>query len=108
MRLDDDALEYLWWRDADMTFDPTGSTVVLEVDGTPRAMTWQGSPVQVGSGSSAKWVQTARTNMKFAGSAVSVTNPDIQLTVGRHMAQPIVTTADGQKVPGPEFPIDVK
>lgn len=104
MRLDDDARTYLWWRNGEMTADPAGSTVALEVDGTLRTMVWDGTAVQSGS----KWIVTARTTMKFAGSAATVSGSDVQLTVGRHMAQPIVTTADGQTVPGPEFPIDVK
>ncbi|MGZ4521923.1 MAG: hypothetical protein ACXVXO_00685 [Mycobacteriaceae bacterium] len=104
MRLDDDAKTYLWWRSGELTADPTGSTVALEVDGTQRAMVWDVPAVQSGT----KWIVTARTTMKFAGSAATVSGTDVALTPGRHIAQPIVTTADGQVVAGPEFPIDVK
>lgn len=104
MRLDDDALLYFYW-DAELTFDPAGSSVVLEVDGVQKAATWQGTAVVSGT----KWLRTARTDMRFAGSAVTPVAPDVQLTVGRHPAQWLITpTADGQKVPGTSFPIDAK
>lgn len=103
MRLDDDALVFVTW-DAELSADPTGSTVELEVDGVRRSATWQGSPVQSGS----SWRQTARTNGKLGGTNSTPGGSDVKLTAGRHMAQFIVTTADGQVVPATEFPIDVR
>ena len=103
MKLDDDALLNLFW-DATLTFDPTGSTVVLEVDGTQHAATWLAAPVQSGG----SWTQTARTTARFAGSAVTVSGSDVQPATGRRMCQWLVTTADGQRVPSQEFALDVK
>ncbi len=101
MKLDEDAKVYVWW-DAELTVDPTGSTVVIEIDGTSRAMTWQGSPVSAGG----KWTQTARTTDKVAGSTVTPGAGLIVLTAGSHTTKPLVTTADGQVVPGPNGRID--
>jgi hypothetical protein len=96
MRLDDDAKVFLF-ADLTLSVDPTGSTVELEVDSTRYAMTWQGSPASSGG----KWTQTARTNVKFAGSAQTVTGGDVKLTAGRHDTQPIVTLSDGQVLAAP-------
>jgi hypothetical protein len=96
MRLDEDAKEYLWW-DAELTFDPTGSTVEIEVDGTRYAMAWQGSPVVVTAGK--KWTQTARTTTKFAGSTVTPGAGVVVLTPGTHTLKPVTTPTDGQVVP---------
>ena len=101
MNLDDDARVNIRW-DASLTFDPTGSTVELEVDGTRHAMSWQGSPVSAGG----RWTQRALTNDRFCGSAATPIGSDVALTVGSHPAQPIVTTADGQVVPGTLSRID--
>lgn len=103
MRLDDDGRVYLY-SDLTLTVDPTGSTVKLEVDGVLHNMSWQEEPVVSGS----TWRQTARTVAMFCGSAVTPTGSDVQLTVGRHMSQPIVTAADGQIIPGSQIPIDVR
>lgn len=103
MRIDDDARTYLWWRDGEITADPTGATVELKIDATKYAMTWEGAAVQSG----ASWVVTARTTFRFAGSLATISGTDVRPAVGRHMAQPIITTTDGQVVTGPMFPVDV-
>ncbi len=103
MRIDEDARLNISW-DATLTFDPTGSTVVLAIDGTPYAMAWQGTPVAA----SGTWTQTARTTARFCGSLATPLAGDVKLAVGRRMGEPIVTLADGQIVPCyPEIPIDV-
>lgn len=101
MKLDEDTKVFLFW-DADLSVDPTSSTVEIEVDGTRHAMTWQGSPVQAG----ARWTQTARTTEKFAGSTVTPGASIVVLTVGSHTIKPVVTTADGQIVVGRQDRID--
>lgn len=101
MNLDNDAQVYLWW-DADLTANPTGSTVVYELDGVSKGMTWQGSPVQVGS----RWTQTARSVDKVAGSSVTPAAGLNVLTSGSHTVKPIVTLSDGQVVPGLKDRID--
>lgn len=104
MRIDNDSRVMIWW-DAELTFDPAGSTVALKVNGVTHAMTWQGTP----SGSGTKWTQTARTTAAFIGSSRVVTGSDVALTVGRHVGEPVVTLADGQVVPCyPTIPIDVE
>ena len=106
MRLDDDARQYIY-ADLTLTVDPTDSTVVLKVDDTDHAMVWQGDSVQTAPEPAARWTQTARTVEKFCGSAVTP-GPDVQLTVGRHLAQVIVSTADGQELPASQFDINVR
>lgn len=102
MNIDDDAKLYLWW-DATLTFDPTGSTVEIEIDATRYPMTWQGAPVAAAG----SWTQTARTTSMFAGSNAGTVGAPVVLTVGRHLGQPIVSVG-GQVVPcQPSVPIDV-
>lgn len=95
MNLDQDAQVYLWW-DADLTVTPAGSTVTFELDGVSKPMTWQGSPVAVGT----RWTQTARSTDKIAGSTVTPAAGLNVLTAGYHTVKPIVVLADGQVVPG--------
>lgn len=103
MRIDDDARLYLWW-DAVLTFDPSSATVELDVDGTRYAMTW----IDTAANDGTRWTRTARTTAKFIGSAMTISGSDVKLTVGRHIAEPIVSTADGQVVPSSSpVPIDV-
>lgn len=102
MRLDDDARVFISW-DAEITADPTGSTVELEVDSTRYAATWQASPVVAGT----VWRQTARTTKKFCGTSATA-GSDIGLTAGPHPAQWIVTMPDGQVLPATGFRIDVQ
>lgn len=103
MRVDNDARLFISW-DATLTFDPAGTSVVLNIDGTPYTMTWQGVAVAVG----ATWTQTARTGVKFAGSTAPIAGTDVRLTAGRHTCEPVVTLGDGQIVPCyPTIPIDV-
>lgn len=104
MRIDDNARVYIWW-DAELTFDPAGSTVALKIAGVSHAMAWQAAP----SGAGTKWTQTARTTAAFIGSARGAAGSDVALTVGRHVGEPVVTLADGQVVPcHPTIPIDVE
>jgi len=103
VRIDDDARLYIWW-DATLTFDPATATVELDVDGTRYPMTWQGAAVSAGG----KWTRTARTSAMFVGTARTVSGSDVKLTAGRHVAEPIVTAADGQVVPvSYPTPVDV-
>lgn len=90
MRIDDDQKTYLFW-DADLSFDPTGSTPAIEVGGTSYAMAWQGTPVQSGT----SWTQTARTTQKFCGSSATASGSDVKLPRGVYPAQVLLTTADG-------------
>lgn len=101
MNLDNDAQVYLWW-DADLTSTPAGSTVTFELDGTSKPMTWQGSPVQVGT----RWTQTARSTDKLAGSTVTAGAGLVVLTSGKHTVKPLVVLSDGQVVPGLKDIID--
>ena len=96
MILDDDAKLYLY-SPVELTVDPTGSTVELEVGSTRYAMAWQGSPV-AGIG---KWTQTARTTAKFCGSSTTAVGTDVKLAAGIYDLQVIVTPTDGQVIPGP-------
>lgn len=86
MIIDDDAKVFIYW-DATLTFDPTTSTVELDISGTRYAMTWQGSPVVVGN----KWLQTAKTTQLFRGSSANNTNSPVALTPGTYLGEPIVT-----------------
>lgn len=100
MILDSDALVYLSWAGTGLTFDPAGSTPSVKIDGVSYPMSWVGAPTQTAA--------TARTTSLFAGTAVSSAGA-VQLTAGRHVAKPIVRTADGQEVPSSEeTPIDVE
>lgn len=103
MRIDDDARLYIWW-DATFTFDPTDATVELDVDGTRYPMTW----TTTAAGSGSQWTRTARTTAKFVGRSRTAAGGEVALTAGRHMAEPIVSTVDGQIVPiAYPAPIDV-
>jgi hypothetical protein len=95
MKIDRDAQLYIYW-DAVIDADPTGSTVVLEVDETPYGMDWMGTPVRTGVST---WFQTARTQMRFLGSGRTPTGSDVQLTAGAHVGKPVVTFIDGQSLP---------
>lgn len=95
MRIDDDARMFIWW-DATLTFDPAAATVELDIDGIRYPMTWIDTAVWDGDKS---WTRTARTTSKFIGTGRTATGSDVALTKGRHAAEPIVTTADGQVVP---------
>lgn len=104
MKIDDDARVHLWF-DGILSFDPATATIELDVDGTRYPMTWVDTAVWDGE---KEWRRTARTTGRFIGSARTPSGPDIQLTAGRHMAEPIVTSADGQVVPTAyPFPLDV-
>lgn len=95
MKIDDDARLFIWW-DATLTFDPADATVELDVDGVRYPMTWTDTAVW---DNDTRWTRTARTTSKFIGTGRTVSGSDVGLTKGRHMAEPIVTTADGQVVP---------
>lgn len=97
MKINDDARLFIWW-DAELTFDPATATAVeLEVDGTRYPMTWTGDAVEVVAGK--EWTRTARTEVSFIGTGRTATGTDVALGAGRHMAEPIVSAADGQVVP---------
>lgn len=102
MNIDDDERRYLWVP-AVCTADLAGATAVLEIDATQYAMSWDGNAAQSGS----SWTRLARTVKTFIGSSLTPGGNDVQLTAGRHLAQQIVTLADGQTVAGPQQPIDV-
>lgn len=72
-----------------LDFDPTGSTVELQVDDEWHAATWLGSPVH----QSGKWTQTARTNEYFAGPDVDPLDGAVELSDGlpRHRTKTRVT-----------------
>lgn len=104
MILDDDARVYLT-SPLQITVDPTGSTVELEVDnGTRYPMAWVGSPVAAGG----KWTQEAKTTYRFCGSNATVVGTDVALAVGQHSAQVLVTLSDGQVVPGKDDRLTIK
>lgn len=73
--------------DISVNFDPTGSTVELQIDSTWYPATWLGTPVLA----SGKWTQTARTNTYFAGPS-AVLGPAVLLALGRHLSQARITT----------------
>lgn len=75
--------------DMDLSYDPTGTTVELNIDGTWYPATWQGSPTPIGS----KWTQTALTTGYFAGPAVdagTVAGATV-LAAGNHVTETRVT-----------------
>lgn len=103
------ARRFIFWP-AIVDADPTGSTVTFEIlfngiptAGSPYAMTWQGSVVQVG----AVWAQTARTNLKFIGSTATA-GSDIKLTPGLYACRFLITLPDAQVVPGDQFRLVVQ
>ena len=89
--------------DMTLDFDPTGSTVEVEVDGTWYAATWIGSPVSA----SGRWMQTARTTAYFAGPAHAAPAGATVLATGRRYTQTRVT-ASGTTIVFDSTPIDVK
>lgn len=76
-----------------MDFDPAGASVAVEVDGTAYPMTWDGTAVPVGTA----WTRSAHTDAFFAGSA-RTPGPDVQLAVGSHPAQVLISKADGEVI----------
>ena len=94
MRLDSDARHPLTWHGT-MTADPTSATVALEVDEVVYAMAWDGAATE----SLAGWLRSAQTADMFCGSDVTPVGSDVQLVPGRHVAQVLVTLADGQVIP---------
>lgn len=103
MTIDDDERLYLFFDarcDADLTAAPS---VALEIGTTLYPMTWISDAVQSG----ATWTRRARTDKTFIGTSLSAGPNDAALGAGRHLAQPIVTLADGQTVAGPRSWIEV-
>ena len=86
MIIDDGAKLYIYW-DATLTFDPTTSTVQLQINNTYYAMAWQSTPVYSGG----KWRQTAKTTQLFGGSLADATNTPVLLGKGRFLGEPTVT-----------------
>lgn len=72
-----------------LDFDPTGSTVELQVDDEWYDATWLGSPVRLGE----KWTQTARTDGYFAGPDVETPDSAVVLSDGlpRHRTKTRIT-----------------
>lgn len=104
MRLDDDARVILGWE-AELTVDPAGSTVELEVGETTYPMVWVGEGVLRRD----VWVRRAQTvNMLRGTSAPADDESDIVLAAGVHQAEVIVTTLDGQRLPSQRFVIEVR
>ena len=102
MNIDKDGKIFLWF-DAELSFDPTGSTVALKVDGgTSHPMTWQGLPATTTTG----FKQTAKTDELFAGSLADTTNTPVILTTGIHICEPIVTKGN-QILSCPTFLVNV-
>lgn len=107
MILDDDARVYLT-SSLEVTVDPTGSTVELEVGSTRYPMAWVGSPVTATVKGVQVWRQDAKTTYRFCGSSATAAGTDVALTAGTHRAQPIVTLSDGQVLPGSSQRVEVQ
>lgn len=115
VRIDDDARVYIAFgrpgTPATFTVDATGAVVTLEVTlpggtaapGSPYATVWTVGPTQVGD----VWTGIATTTKYFTGTNVAATGQDVALGAGRSMGQFIATMSNGERLPGPEFPIDV-
>lgn len=89
-----------------MTFDPTGSTVALWLNGTSVSMSWAGVPILAADGT---WSQYARTNAMFSGTALLPPDPaDVALAAGRYIGTPVITLIGGQQVDIPPTPIDIR
>ncbi|CAA9241807.1 MAG: hypothetical protein AVDCRST_MAG83-1670 [uncultured Arthrobacter sp.] len=86
-----------------LDFDPTGSTVEIQVDSTWYPATWIGSPVSA----SGKWTQTARTTAYFAGPLHATPAGATVLTTGRHSTQTRIVSG-GDTIAADSTPIDVK
>ena len=84
------------------TFDPTGSTIELSVDGVWHPATWLGTPTATGS----KWTQSAETTEWFAG-PVATANGAVVLATGRRSTEGRLTNG-GQVIAFATDPIDVQ
>lgn len=82
-----------------LDFDPTGSTIELQVDGTWYPCTWLGTATASG----AKWTQQARTVAYFSGTAQPTTTV---LTTGRHPTRTRVTLS-GDVIVADSSPVDI-
>ena len=80
-----------------LDFDPTGTTIEVQVDATWYAATWQGTaafgtPVQ----GRPTWQQAAQTTGLFAGPDVASPGAAVVLQLGTHPMQTRVTS--GQRI----------
>lgn len=79
-----------------LDFNPTGSTVEVEIDGVWYPATWQGTAVegkQRRNGATVDtWTQQARTDGYFAGPDVASPGSAVVLTLGTHLTQTRVTS----------------
>jgi hypothetical protein len=93
--------------DMTLSFDPTGSTVELQVDGGAwHAATWQDTATTIGVGKDKRWMQSARTSDYFAGPLATAAGATV-LTAGKHLTQTRVTLG-GQELANNSSPIYVE
>lgn len=98
-----DDLVHIWW-DGVTAWDPSTTTLVIEVDGTAYPCTWDATATsatrwdQQRRAQVTEWSRRARTNALFRGVDRTDTAPVIALTAGTHQAKAIYTLDDGQVV----------
>jgi hypothetical protein len=95
--------------DMTLDFDPAGSTVEVEVDGTWFAATWLGTATATPASAAnprGKWTQTARTTGYFAGPLHEAPAGATVLAAGRHLTQTRVTSG-GDTIVSNSTPINV-
>ena len=95
--------------DITLDFDPTGSTVEVNVDGTWYPASWQGTAVKrsvFANGVTAdRWTQTARTTGYFAGPTATPAGAVVLAATPRHTTKVRVTGTD--TLVNDSTPIDV-
>lgn len=94
MTLDDDARQYLILDATDSTVDLGTATIAVKIGTTVYPATWSGAATQTG----ARWSRSARTDVRFCGSAATPVGTDVQLPAGSRPMQLLVTTSDGQVI----------
>lgn len=95
--------------DMTLDFDPTGSTIEVDVDGTWYPATWLETPTAQPVSRDyprGKWTQTAQTSEFFAGPAATPDGATV-LIVGRHNTQTRLTLG-GEVIVRDSTPIDVQ
>ena len=108
MRIDNNARKIIFWK-AELTFNPSGTTVKLRIDSSTYDMVWVG-PITTGVNLDGLpvWRQTAQTNQKFIGSDMTKQGDEVQLVPDKYMGEPTVHTTDGQDIPCyPAVPIQI-
>lgn len=98
-----DDLVHLWWEGV-TEWDPTSTTLVLEVDGTAYPCTWDAAATSATRWDAQRreqvteWSRRGRTVALFRGVDRTDAAPVVALTEGTHQAKAIYALADGQVI----------